>query len=291
MVGKLRRVAAAVAFAFTIAAMAALFAARSIHGSTSPARYVNTRRPVLNPGWRLERDRYQVLRRGLSLGIPSQGYAPAIRTMRRMEARARRRPANGTAAALGEADGFAWKPIGPQPILDEIGSEFGGNSPAFSATGRITALAIDPRSGGLFAGTAGGGVWRSADGGASFVPIFDSQPTQAIGALAIDPTTSPSTIYAGTGEGNESADSYYGQGIFKSTDLGATWTPVGGTIFNGMGIAALAVDTSHAPPHLFAALTNAVSAGRGGAEAGPLAVAAAGRVAAGTNSSGRGAAG
>ena len=50
------------------------------------------------------------------------------------------------------------------------------------------------------------------------------QPTQAIGAVALDTTTTPSTIYVGTGEGNGSIDSLYGAGIFKSANLGQTWT-------------------------------------------------------------------
>ena len=62
----------------------------------------------------------------------------------------------------------------------------------------------------------------STDNGLSFVSAFDSQPTQAIGAVALDTTTTPSTIYVGTGEGNNSIDSLYGAGIYKSTDLGQT---------------------------------------------------------------------
>src|SRR5262249_16660005 len=74
-----------------------------------------------------------------------------------------------------------------------------------------------------------------------------SQPTQAIGSIAIDfdnarSVTSP-TVYVGTGEGNFSLDSYYGQGIFRSTDLGATWTQLGASLFStlsipGMGLVA-----------------------------------------------------
>jgi len=178
-----------------------------------------------------------------------------MHAMRKLELRAPLSTAP-RGAALNAAPPFTWSPIGPQPILNEIAAEFGGTAPLNNATGRITALAVDPNSGDIFVGAAGGGN--------KFVPVFDSQPTLIIGAIAIDPTTNPnSTLYVGTGEGNEAADSYYGQGIFKSTDLGASWMLLGGTAFKGMGVAALAIDSSHSPPHLFAALTNAVSAGRG----------------------------
>ncbi|HUY19240.1 MAG TPA: choice-of-anchor D domain-containing protein [Candidatus Binataceae bacterium] len=167
------------------------------------------------------------------------------------------------AAASNNAVSLLWTPIGPQPMVGEIENQFGGTTPLDNATGRVTAIAVDPRTADIFVGGAGGGVWRSSDGGVSFVPVFDSQPTQIIGAIAIDSTTTPnSTIYVGSGEGNEAIDSYYGLGVFKSSDLGASWTQLGGTTFNGMGIAALAIDPSHSPPHLFIALTDSLSAGR-----------------------------
>src|SRR5258707_9545678 len=52
----------------------------------------------------------------------------------------------------------------------------------------------------IYAGAASGGVWKSTDGGGRFVPVFDAQPVQAIGALAVAPTD-PNTVWAGTGEG------------------------------------------------------------------------------------------
>ena len=98
------------------------------------------------------------------------------------------------------------------------------------------------------AGAASGGLWVSTNSGASFTSVFDSQPTQAIGAIALDTTTSPSTIYVGTGEGNGSIDSLYGSGLFKSTNLGQTWTPVGPTgTFDHASFTSLAIDTSTTP--------------------------------------------
>ena len=77
------------------------------------------------------------------------------------------------------------------------------------------------------AGAASGGVWLSTNNGTNFSQIFNNEPTQAVGAIALDTTTSPSTIYVATGEGNGSLDSLYGQGIFKSSDLGMSWTSLG----------------------------------------------------------------
>ena len=99
----------------------------------------------------------------------------------------------------------------------------------------------------------------------SFVSVFDNEPTQAIGAVALDTTTNPSTIYVGTGEGSNSIDSLYGDGMFKSADLGQTWTPLGpsGTFDRG-AFTSLAIDTVTTPgkPRLFAGITSGFSASR-----------------------------
>ena len=115
----------------------------------------------------------------------------------------------------------------------------------------------------MFVGAANGGVWLSTDSGAHFVPITDSLPTQAIGALAIDAVnTNPSTLYVATAEGNNADDSYYGQGIFKSSDLGRHWTELAPGTFDRMSFTKLAIDPSHNPPTLFAAVGDGFSAGR-----------------------------
>ena len=84
-----------------------------------------------------------------------------------------------------------------------------------------------------------GGVWKTTDGGATWLPRTDNQPTLAIGSLALDPSN-PDVIYAGTGEETAGrpaplpilGGSFYGAGVLKSTDGGATWTlntgPFGG---------------------------------------------------------------
>src|SRR5437660_6116101 len=78
-----------------------------------------------------------------------------------------------------------------------------------------------------YAGAASGGIWKSTDGGATFTPIFDSQPVMAIGSLALAPSD-PNIVWAGTGEPWAIRDSdVMGDGVYKSTDAGATWTHVG----------------------------------------------------------------
>ena len=71
----------------------------------------------------------------------------------------------------------------------------------------------------IYIAAAGGGVWKTTDGGSIWIPLTDSQPTLAMGAIASAPSN-PSVIYAGTGEANNSSDSHFGGGILVSTDGG-----------------------------------------------------------------------
>lgn len=95
--------------------------------------------------------------------------------------------------------------------------------------GRITDIVLDPNNQNvIYAGAASGGIFKSTDRGSSWIPIFDETGTLSIGDLAIDPTDS-SILYAGTGESNGSFDSaaFPGNGVYKSTDGGTTWTNQG----------------------------------------------------------------
>jgi photosystem II stability/assembly factor-like uncharacterized protein len=80
----------------------------------------------------------------------------------------------------------------------------------------------------IYAGIASGGVFKSVDGGTSWLPIFDETSTMSIGDLVLDPTN-PNIIYAGTGEVNGGGGSvtYGGNGVYKSTDGGTTWNYLG----------------------------------------------------------------
>ncbi len=115
----------------------------------------------------------------------------------------------------------------------------------------------------MFVGTGDGGVWMRANAAAPFVPIFDLEPTLSVGALALDTTTSPNpTLYVGSGEGNGAADSYYGEGVFVSNNLGVSWTQLGASHFTDASIASLAIDTTQTPRTIYAAVTYGSSANR-----------------------------
>jgi len=89
--------------------------------------------------------------------------------------------------------------------------------------GRMTSIACAPgKPDTIWAGAAGGGVWKSDDGGQHWRPLWHSEPTLNVGCVALDPAN-PSFVYCGTGEANLSADSYPGVGVFRSTDGGEHW--------------------------------------------------------------------
>ena len=88
-----------------------------------------------------------------------------------------------------------------------------------------------------------GGIWKSDDAGRIWTPIFDDQPTQSIGALAVAPSD-PNTIYAGSGEGLHRPDLAIGNGMYKSTNAGKTWTHLG--LDDAQQIAGIAVDPRNA---------------------------------------------
>ncbi len=95
-------------------------------------------------------------------------------------------------------------------------------------SGRVAAIDAVAEEGRLtvYVGAASGGIWKSINGGTTFKPIFDKQPVQSIGAIAIDPQNSK-TIWAGTGESWTRNSVSIGNGIYKSTDGGDNWTYVG----------------------------------------------------------------
>src|SRR5262249_54064218 len=88
---------------------------------------------------------------------------------------------------------------------------------------RAAGVAGDPAT--YYLASASGGVWKSSDGGTSWKPIFDDQPIASIGSLAISPS-SPSVVYVGSGEANIRGNVAAGNGIYKTSDAGKTWTHV-----------------------------------------------------------------
>lgn len=117
--------------------------------------------------------------------------------------------------------------------------------------GRTRAAAGVPDQPNVFyVGQVDGGVWKSTDYGRTWSPIFDNEDTQSIGAIAVAPSDD-SIVYAASGEGLHRPDLSIGDGIYRSTDAGKTWTHLG--LRDGEQIPALAVDPTN-PDRLFAAV-------------------------------------
>lgn len=94
-------------------------------------------------------------------------------------------------------------------------------------SGRIGDLAVVPSDPDTwYVAVASGGVWKTTDHGTTFQPLFDSQGSYSIGCVTVDPND-PLTVWVGTGENNSQRSVGYGDGVYKSTDGGATWTNVG----------------------------------------------------------------
>ena len=117
--------------------------------------------------------------------------------------------------------------------------------------GRTRAATGVPGQPGVFyVGQVNGGVWKSNDYGRTWNPIFDDQPTQSIGAIAIAPSDS-SIVYVASGEGLRRPDLSVGNGIYRSSDAGKTWLHLG--LRDGQQIPSLAIDPRD-PNRLFAAV-------------------------------------
>jgi len=119
------------------------------------------------------------------------------------------------------ASGF-WTEIGPMPIPN-------GQTTSISTpvSGRVTSIAVDPTDANIvYVGTAQGGVYRSLDGGLTWVALMDNAQSLAIGALALAPSDR-TILYVGTGEMNLSADSFFGVGMYRIDNANTIATLVG----------------------------------------------------------------
>jgi photosystem II stability/assembly factor-like uncharacterized protein len=102
----------------------------------------------------------------------------------------------------------------------------------------------------FYIGVCNGGVWKTTDAGRTWKPIFDEQPTGSIGSLAVA-TSNPNVLYVGSGEGLGRPDLSVGDGVYKSTDAGKTWTHLG--LRDGQQIPNIAIDPGN-PERLFVAV-------------------------------------
>jgi photosystem II stability/assembly factor-like uncharacterized protein len=133
--------------------------------------------------------------------------------------------------------GLRWRMIGPFR---------GGRSIAVSG--------VEGQPNVYYFGSVGGGVWKSVNGGETWEPIFDGQPIASVGALAVAPSN-PDVIYVGTGEADFRSDLSYGNGMYKSTDAGKTWSHIG--LRDSRHIARIVIDPRNPDVLLVAALGEA----------------------------------
>jgi len=129
--------------------------------------------------------------------------------------------------------GMRWRPIGPLR---------GGRTKS--------AAGVPGQPNVFYIGVCNGGVWKTNDYGRTWKPIFDGQPTGSIGAIAVAPSN-PNIVYVGSGEGLQRPDLSTGDGVYKSTDAGQTWTHLG--LRDGQQIPQIAVDPRN-PNKLFVAV-------------------------------------
>jgi hypothetical protein len=207
------------------------------------------------------RDDYWISKLGIGQGVPTGALNNAIEQTNEEES-------SGTLRKLTSTDlatTFSWQFLGPDPInlltYYAPGDVFG--SPHTGA-GALTALAVDS-SGDIFAGSADGGVYLSTDGGSNFSQVFNGEPTEAIGAIAIDTTKTPNWVYVGTGNPNGSIDAYYGAGVFRSTDLGSTWTQIMPASFADGEVSVSKIALDPANNSIFVGAAWAASSNRAGA--------------------------
>ena len=132
----------------------------------------------------------------------------------------------------GMGTGMRWRMLGP----------FRG--------GRVAAASgVNGRPNEFYFGAVNGGVWKTTDGGRVWQPVFDSQPVASIGAIAVAPSA-PDTVYVGSGESTLRDSVGFGNGMYKSTDAGKSWTHIG--LADTQHIGKIAVDPKN-PNVLFVA--------------------------------------
>ncbi|WP_405283057.1 glycosyl hydrolase [Gaopeijia maritima] len=137
-------------------------------------------------------------------------------------------PAAAVALCAATTAALAPAPLAAQPAPESAfaGLTFRSLGPALMG-GRISDLAVvesSPQN--FYLGTASGGLWKTENHGTSWIPLFDEQPNASIGDVTIH-QANPNLVWVGTGEPQNRQSSPYGNGVYKSTDGGRTWTHMG----------------------------------------------------------------
>ncbi|MDQ2889024.1 MAG: hypothetical protein M3R65_00540 [Gemmatimonadota bacterium] len=149
---------------------------------------------------------------GAALSVASPGIGRFLQTASAQDLATRSAFGEGAPAPQNYSElysGLRWRMLGP----------FRG--------GRVDAVSGVPgRPNEFYFGSVNGGVWKSVDAGRVWEPVFDSQPVASIGAIAVAPSA-PDVVYVGTGECTLRDSVGYGNGVYKSTDAGKTWTHIG----------------------------------------------------------------
>ncbi|MCY4628270.1 MAG: sialidase, partial [Acidobacteria bacterium] len=111
-------------------------------------------------------------------------------------------------AAEGRFDALRWRHIGP--VGNRVSAVYG--------------IPGDPNT--YYFGAASGGVFKTTDGGIHWTPVFDDQPVLSVGAIAVS-TADPNVVWVGTGEAHIRSNVSLGNGVYRSTDAGESWTHTG----------------------------------------------------------------
>jgi hypothetical protein len=250
------RIVRVVCLAFSLSLSSLLFFAYAQDAKKTPSSPV----PIADDNHVRERSEWFLRGRAVPGKSAAEQRLHAYKT--KMQARALRQPhaAAAQSSSQSTASSATWTPLGPVPLASDATGD--GFQDYHQVSGRATAVAIDPADptgNTVYIGGAQGGVWKSTNAASAtandvtWTPITDDQATLSVGSIAIQPGNSVpanSVILVGTGEADNSADSYFGVGILRSTNGGSSWTLIptansGALSFSGLGATQIAFSTAN----------------------------------------------
>lgn len=160
------------------------------------------------------------------------------------DARRRAWQASQTLTAPLAEPSLVWQSIGPMPTICASNCTFGRTGFEFPTSGRVNTIAVSPENPQLvLIGAGTGGIWRSEDGGSTFVPVSGDHPDLTVGSIAFS-ASRPSIVYAGMGDPySPGGNVYFGGGVLKSTNAGRSWVQLESATFPAVArVAKLIVD-------------------------------------------------